>query len=379
MSLEQMTLSKVEDLQIDEINLPEFEHTIRIRDPLSGLDALICIHNTTLGPSLGGIRIYPYTSFDDAFEDAKRLAKGMTYKAVMAQTETGGGKAVIMCDPKKITPEMLHAFALAVHSLKGSYICAEDMGSTTAMMEQIARTTPYVVGLATSRSSGDPSRFTAWGCYRGIEAVMQTLDGDRSVAGKTFAIQGLGSVGLKLAEMLFWHGARLIVYDIDTSKMELARQLFGAEISSAEEILFTPCDVLVPAARGAILNQKSIPLLRCRAIAGPANNQLLTEEDGARIQARGILYTPDFVINAGGLINVVEELQPEGYHSCNARERVDALYDQLIAIFAYAKSHGLTPEKAAIALADERLRTLAGKRVVPVCLHHAQHIYHWNR
>ncbi len=378
MSSGQITLA-VEDLQIDELVLPGFERTIRIRDSLSGLDAIICIHNTVLGPALGGIRIYPYTSFDDALEDATRLAKGMTYKAVMSQTETGGGKGVIIGDPKKITPEQLHAFALAVQTLGGSYICAEDMGSTTVMMEQIAKTTPYVVGLSRSGSSGDPSRFTAWGCYRGIEAVLQTLDGDRSVAGKIFAIQGLGSVGFKLAETLFWHGARLIVYDIDASKMELAQQLFGAELSSAEEILFARCDILVPAARGAILNEKIIPSLRCRAVAGPANNQFLTAEDGAKLHARGILYAPDFVINAGGLINVVEELQPEGYESANARERVDALYDQLIAIFAYAKSHQISTEKAAIAMADERLRTLVGKRVVPICLHHAQFIYHWNR
>ena len=366
-----MSLVSEDLLVLEEVHVLEYERVVKISDKDSGLRAIICIHNTTLGPALGGTRIYPYSSWEDALYDVKRLAKGMTYKSALAQTGLGGGKSVILADPKKEkTKERLRAFGRAVHLLGGGYICAEDVGSSTEDMEFIREETPYVVGLARSTSSGDPSPFTAWGTLRGIQAALKSIYGCESIQGKTVAIQGLGHVGAKLAELLFWMGAKLIVADIDSKRATEIGKNFSAAVCSSEEIYTAVCDVFAPCALGGILNAKTIPTLRCKAVAGCANNQLGQDSDAEVLLARNILYAPDFVINAGGLINVTQELEASGYVAETSRKKVDAIFDQLNIIFDIAKRKRCSTHGAATDLGNYQLRYQIGKRTQPLCFHH---------
>lgn len=371
-----MTQVLEDNLRLEEIESTEFEKIIVATDSSVSLKAIICIHNTMLGVTLGGVRIYPYQDFSAALTDAKRLATGMTYKSALAKTELGGGKSVIIADPKKdVTPELLQSFAKAVDSLKGQYICAEDMGCTPETMREIAKTTPYVVGLPHEKSSGNPSPFTAWGTFRGIQACMQQLHNNSSVEGKKIAIQGLGSVGMCLAEILFWHGAKLIVSDLDINKMKECQLRFSAEAVLSQEIMHVSCDVFAPCAMGGTLNKETIPHLLAQAVAGCANNQLLTEQDGNLLRDRGILYAPDFVINAGGLINVTEELESDGYNPARARNKAHQIYEQLLVIFEIAKQNNYSTNQAAIELGNYRLKYGIGKRKNPIYLHHAGVVY----
>ncbi len=367
-----MKRSMADSLILKEIDVEGYEKVVVATDERSGLKAIICIHNTTLGPSLGGIRIHSYPSFDAALTDAKRLARGMTYKSALAEVGLGGGKSVIMCNPKNKTPEMLIAFAEAVDRLQGLYTCAEDVGCTVEDATLIGKHTPYVVGTSNEKGSGNPSPFTAWGTFRGIEAVLQTLDGKTSVAGKTVAIQGLGSVGASLAELLFWHGAKLIISDIDWEKTQRYSKKWGATACPADDILDVECDVLAPCALGGIINPETIPGLRCRGIAGSANNQLLNDRDADLLRQRGILYAPDFVINAGGLINVSIEIEEDGYSPIKARAKVDKLYDQLICLFEMSEQNNCSTHQAALSLADYRIKYGVSKRQIPPRYHHQE-------
>ncbi len=359
-----------ESLVLEEIAVEGYEKVVVATDERSGLKAIICIHNASLGPTLGGTRIFPYPNFEAALTDAKRLARGMTYKSAMAEVGFGGAKSVIISHPKNKNNDMLMAFAEAVNSLGGLYTCAEDSGCTIQDVTLIGKHTPYVVGLSHEKSSGNPSHFTAWGTFRGIQAALQALDGSTSLEGKTVAIQGLGSVGALLAEHLFWHGAHLIVSDIDWEKTEAMAKKFNAVACPCEDILSVECDVLAPCAMGGIINSKTIPQLRCRAIAGCANNQLLTDQDGDELKKRGILYAPDFVINAGGLINVSQELAEEGYNPKTARKKVDKLYDQLMSLFELAEKKNCSTHHAAVELAEHRIKHGIGKRETPPRYHH---------
>jgi leucine dehydrogenase len=359
-----------ESLVLKEVPVEGYEKVIVVTDERSGLKAIICIHNSTLGPTLGGTRIHQYPTFEAALTDAKRLARGMTYKSAVAETGLGGAKSVIMCHPKKKTKEMLIAFAEALDRLEGLYTCAEDVGCTVQDATLIGQHTRYVVGLSHEKSSGNPSLFTAWGTFRGIQAVIQTLDGTDSVEGKTVAIQGLGSVGALLAEHLFWHGAKLIVSDIDWEKTQMIAKKYHAVACPTEDILSETCDVLAPCAMGGIINPETIPALRCRAIAGCANNQLLNDQDANDLKQRGILYAPDFVINAGGLINVTLELDEEGYNPLTARKKVHQIYDHLLRLFEISEQNNCSTHHAAVSLADYRLKYGVGKRTVPPRYHH---------
>lgn len=351
-----------------DIPVEGFERVIECTDADSGLHAIIAIHDTRLGPALGGVRIYPYASFDQALTDVTRLAKGMSYKAAVSEVGTGGGKAVIILEKgKEKTPALFHAFAEAVNHLKGRYICAEDYGVTQEDLDLIAQKTRYIVGFA--KTSGNPSPFTVWGGYRGIQAVCQTLWGTPSVAGKTVAIQGLGATGMRLAQLLFWEGAELIVSDIDSLKVKRAAHDFSAKGVTSEALLSTECDILVPCALGGIFHEKSIPQLRCEAIAGLANNQLLTPEDGRRIHDRGILYAPDYVINAGGLLNVCQEIRQEGYNARAARDTVHQLYTILIKIFKVAKEKGVPTSQIANEIAEYNLDAGIGRRAQEPVFH----------
>lgn len=366
-----MSTQFIDKLKFEKIPVEGYEQVIKVTDPSAQLTGIIAIHNTQLGPALGGIRIQPYPTFEAALEDALRLSKGMTYKSAVAQVGFGGGKSVIIADPKKQkTPELLKAFAEAVEELAGLYICAEDMGCTTEDVKFIRKTTKYVVGLPHEKSSGDPGPYTAWGTFRGIQSVAKKLYDTDSLEGRTVAVQGLGNVGGYLLDYLFWAGANLIIADMDQAKAEKYAAKYNAKIVSPSEILSVECDILAPCAAGGIINEKTIPELRCKAIAGSANNQLLRDTDADTLKAKGILYAPDFVINAGGLLNVAAELEAEGYIPTNSRYKVHHIYDTLLAIYEIADKNRESTHVAALSLADYRIKHGIGKRLAPPTFHH---------
>ncbi len=343
-----------------------FERVVEYKDPATQLHALIAIHNTRLGPALGGIRAYPYASLDQALTDVTRLAQGMSYKAAVAETGTGGGKSVILLQPgQKKTPQLLHAFADLVNQFEGQYICAVDYGIHQDDLSVVAQRTKYVVGF--SNTSGDPSRFTSYGCFLGLQATAQYLWGSPSLQGKRIAVQGLGATGKWLLHWLFWEGAELFVNDIDPVKVQEAERDFAA--TYVEDILSVECDILAPCALGGVFHQNQIRQLRCQAIAGTANNQLLHPEDGKRIHERGILYAPDFVINAGGLINVCQEIRPEGYNAHQARQSVGVLFPLLSRIFNIAKEKKVPTQQIAQEIAEYHLDAGVGKRQVEPVFH----------
>jgi len=357
-------------VSIKEHDIPGYEKVIEATDEKSGLHCFIAVHNTSLGPAIGGTRIYPYATTEEALQDVLRLAKAMTKKAALAELGTGGGKSVIIADPQKQkSKELLLAFGEAVDSLKGKYIAAEDVGSTVADMAVVHDRTPYVAAMATKKSSGDPSRYTAWGVFRGLEAISKTLWGNRRLKGKRIAIQGLGAVGFKLAEHLFWHEAELVVSDLDEEKVRQAKTLFGAEAVPSESFARTECDILSPCAMGALLNPSTIAHLKCRGIGGAANNQLLHEEDALLLLEKGILYAPDFIINSGGLINAAAEFDPEGYNPINALKKANRIYETLLAIFIKSEQEKKSTSEVAEELAEYNLVHGLHRRIVPIDFH----------
>ncbi|SCA63518.1 Leucine dehydrogenase [Chlamydiales bacterium SCGC AG-110-P3] len=356
-------------LEVNEIEINGYEKVIEAIDTVAGLHSIIAVHNTDLGPSVGGTRIYPYNSKEDALEDALRLSRGMTYKSAVAGIGLGGGKSVIIADPHtQKTDELLEAFGQAVDSLQGKYICAEDVGSTPQDMEIISRCTPYVAAMTSGQSSGDPSPYTAWGCFRGIQAVAESLWNTTNLRNRTIAIQGLGSVGAKLAEFLYWQGVRLLVTDIDEDKIAYAERHFGAERIDPGEFCTSECDILAPCALGGTINSTSIQQLRCRAVAGSANNQLEEPDLGDQLHRKGILYAPDYVINSGGIINASFEFEPEGYDPRKAVIKVDNIYDTLRTIFEVAYEMGSSPHIVADEIAESKISCSVGKRQTAVRL-----------
>ncbi|MEX0961687.1 MAG: Glu/Leu/Phe/Val dehydrogenase dimerization domain-containing protein [Simkaniaceae bacterium] len=356
---------------LEEILVDGYHKVLKVTEPESGLVGIIAIHDVRLGTSLGGIRIRKYGSFDEALTDVLRLSKGMTYKSAMLDKGFGGGKSVIIADPKnEKTPELLKAFGRAIESLGGEYIGAEDSGCTTDDMKIIREETSYLVGLVDKKSSGNPAPFTAWGVFRGIQAALMKVHGSTSLKGIRVAIQGVGSVGEELAGYLFWHGAQLILADINEKKVAELAHKYHAEAVSTHDILSTECDLLAPCALGGIINEKSIPHLQCRIVAGAANNQLLVDADADRMKQRDILYAPDYVINAGGLVNVVNELEPDGYNPIVSRDEIEKIYERLLSIFNIAEKNDTSTEEAAKSLAEYRLKYTIGKRETQLCIHH---------
>ncbi len=345
-------------LKISEIAVDGFEKVIELTDDSVGLHAFIAIHDSRLGPGLGGTRIHSYASRLEALQDVLRLAEGMTYKAAITKVGLGGAKGVIITDPKhKKSKPMLHAYAEGVNSLKGQFITAEDVGSSIEDVSTMSEKTPYVVGLPLEIGSGDPSPFAAWGVFQGIRAVCRTLFGNDDVRGRKIAIQGLGKVGICLANHLFWRGCNLVLSDVKKEHLRLMSRLFDAEIVSPEEIHKAECDIFAPCALGGILNSQTIPELKCQAVAGSANNQLQHESDARLLHERGILYAPDFVINAGGLINVSQEVIDGKYHAKESKRAVDQIFDTLIAIFERAKTEEQPTEMIAMQIAKEYLES----------------------
>ena len=359
-------MGKTSELQVTELDVEGYERVLEIKEKNVGLHAIIALHNTKLGPALGGIRVWPYKSFEEALTDACRLAEGMTHKAAVAETGTGGGKSVIIHQGEK-TPELLYAFAEAVNLLDGQYICAEDVNMSVQDVATINEVSKHVVGLP--QTSGNPSIYTAWGTFKGVLAVAHKVFKSECLRGKKVAIQGLGSVGMELARLLFWEGAELIVADVNKSAVEEACKRFNARAVSVEEILSVECDILAPCALGGILNKETIPHLRCKAIAGAANNQLLVDEDGDALFERGILYAPDYVINSGGLINVTVEITPEGYNPAIARDMVDHIYDVLITIFTLSEEKKMATNRVAAEISAHNIKHGIGKRTEAVVFH----------
>jgi leucine dehydrogenase len=323
-----------------------------------GLKAIIAIHNTALGPALGGTRMWAYKNDEEALIDVLRLSRGMTLKAAAAGLNLGGGKAVIIGDPKtKKSEGLFRAFGQYINSLNGRYITAEDVGTSVKDMEHVLMETPWVTGTSSNLGgSGDPSPFTAQGTVMGMKASAKVKFGNDSLKGLRIAIQGLGHVGNHLVHYLHKEGALLTVADIDPEKVKALVQQLAVKGVSADEILFTECDILAPCAMGAIINDQTIAKLKCKVIAGAANNQLAEPRHGDRLREMGILYAPDFVINAGGLINVWVEL--EGYSKERSMEMQEKIYDNLLSIFATADKESISTDKAAYRLAEQRIETI---------------------
>ena len=332
------------------------EQVIYCNDPSSGLKAIIAIHSTALGPALGGCRMYPYKNEEDALIDVLRLSKGMTYKASIANLNLGGGKSVIIADPKKDKSEvLLRSFGKFVNSLNGKYITAEDVGMSVHDMEYIRMETKHVTGIKRAMGgSGDPSILTALGVYIGMQAALKKKLNIISMKDLKVGVQGLGKVGYYLCNHLKDAGAEIYGYDIDKNKLNKAIEDFGLIPISNDELLSIDLDVFSPCALGAIINPASIKTLKCSVIAGAANNQLEKESrDSKLLLKKGIMYVPDYVINAGGLMNVANELQ--GYNQEKARYQVEGIYYILMRIFDHAIANNISALEAANHLAERRI------------------------
>lgn len=336
----------------------DYEQLVFCQDESSGLKAIIAIHDTTLGPALGGIRMWPYASEEEAIIDALRLARGMTYKNAVSGLNLGGGKTVIIGDAKKDKSEaMFRALGRFVEGLNGRYIAAEDVGTTEEDMDHIFQETRYVTGVSpTFGSSGNPSPVTAYGIYQGMKASARYAFGDDSLKGKKIAVQGVGNVAYTLCKYLHEEGAELYVSDIYQPNVDRAVRDFGATAVDPDEIYDLDCDIFSPCALGAVINDDTIERFRCKVIAGSANNQLKEERHGELLEEKGILYAPDYVINAGGVINVADELN--GYNRERALNKVEGIYQTTLKVFEIAKRDGIPTYLAADRLAEERIAAI---------------------
>jgi len=334
----------------------DHEQLVYCHEPSSGYRGIIAIHNTTLGPALGGTRYWHYKSESDAVIDALRLSRGMTYKAAVAGLSLGGGKSVVMANHGTQDREaVFRAHGRFIESLKGRYITAEDVGTSPADMDYIKLETEHVVGL--QGRSGDPSPVTAYGVYQGIKAAAKVRLGSDSLAGKTVAVQGCGHVGYYLCGYLHEEGARLVVTDIDTEKVKRVVEEFRAKAVGLDEIYGVQADVFAPCALGAVINDNTIRQLKVKVVAGGANNQLAEERHGDMLEEKNILYAPDYVLNAGGLINVNSEL--EGWSAERAKRKAGEIYDTLLRLFDLAKEEGIPTYRAADRLAERRIEAVA--------------------
>ncbi|WP_299927881.1 Glu/Leu/Phe/Val dehydrogenase dimerization domain-containing protein [uncultured Pelagimonas sp.] len=344
-------------MTITELPISTHERVVHIQDLPGGLSALIAIHSTARGPAAGGLRMREYASFDDALVDVLRLSHGMTLKNAAADLALGGGKAVIIGNvATQKTPELLEAFGEAVDTLGGAYRTAEDMGMTPDDMAIIARKTPYVAGLP--GASGDPSPITARGVFLSMQVAAKHRFGSTDLAGKRVAMQGLGHVGMHLADMLHEAGAELIVTDVSEEALDEAVVAFNAKVVGLDEIYSQDVDIFAPCAIGAVLNEATIPTLTCKMVCGAANNLLAAPEDGDRLAARNILYAPDFVANGGGIINATPEILGEAQGPEWLEGKLQALAANLDAILTEAAKTGLPPHVVAEQLVEEKV-TLA--------------------
>ncbi|MCE8024761.1 MULTISPECIES: Glu/Leu/Phe/Val family dehydrogenase [Halomonadaceae] len=337
---------------------PEFDHHQQIvfgGDEASGLRAIIAIHDTRRGPALGGLRIYPYASEADALTDVLRLSRGMTYKSALADLPLGGGKAVIIADPRRDkTPAMLCAMGRLVESLGGRYITAEDSGSGEEDMRLIRQETSHVSGLGHDGNSGDPSPFTAHGVFCALKSAVRHRLGRSDLQGLRVAIQGVGHVGAHLARELHEAGAKLVLTDVDRDNLGMLVSELSAESVTPDAIFDADVDVFAPCALGAVLTDEVAERLKAKVICGAANNQLATAAVAGRLQARGILYTPDYVANAGGVIEV-EAQRHQRYNRDSVMRHVERIAETVDEILGRAQSEDKSPAAVADQLARERL------------------------
>lgn len=335
------------------------EEVVFFQDKSCGLKAIVAIHDTTLGPALGGTRMWNYVNEEEALVDVLRLSRGMTYKAAVSGLNLGGGKAVIIGDPKKHKSEALfRSFGRFVESLNGRYITAEDVNISVDDIDHIFTETNYVTGVALHHGgSGNPAPYTALGVFRGIEASCQKVYGNRSVKGKTIALQGVGSVGFELAKLLNEAGAKILFTDISDKGIERMKEaLPSAQFVKDIEIFSSPCDIYAPCALGASINDETISMLKAKIVCGAANNQLKEDRHGQMLKDRGILYAPDYLVNAGGLMNVSIEF--EGWSDSKSKRMVDTIFDQTLKVFAISDEQKIPVNKAADVLAETRLESI---------------------
>ena len=338
------------------------EQLVVCSDPAAGLKAIIAVHDTTLGPACGGTRMWPYESEADAIKDALRLSRAMTYKSAAADLPLGGGKGVIIGDSRtQKTEALLRSYGSFIDTLGGRYLTTTDAGTTTRDLEYIHLETNHVLGLPqTAGGSGDTSIMTGLGIYMGMKACALEVWGSDSLKGKKVAVQGFGKVALHMAHHLLKEEAHLVVTDIHESALDRARDL-GIKVVDQETIYEVECDLFSPCALGGVLNGDTIPRLKARVVAGAANNQLLTDEDGEDLHRRGILYAPDYIINAGGIINAASEFGM-AYSPDQAREKTERIYDTIGRVIQVSKSEELPTAQAADRLAEDRIASVKAMR-----------------
>jgi leucine dehydrogenase len=339
-----------------QLSFDNHEQIVFCNDKDTGLKAIIGIHNTVLGPALGGTRMWQYNNEWEALNDALRLSRGMTFKSAVAGLNLGGGKAVIIGDAKtQKTPELMKRFGLFVHSLSGKYITAEDVGMETADMDLVREVTPHVTGISESKGgAGNPSPITAYGVYMGMKAAAQFKYGSAVLENKRIIVQGIGHVGESLVEHLTQEGAKVIITDINQARLDEVSAKYGAEIYTGENIYNLNADIYAPCALGATVNDSTINQLNVDIIAGAANNQLANEAiHGEILSQRGIVYAPDFVINSGGIINVYAEL--EGYGKDEIKRKTENIYNTTLEILNNAEANGVTSHEASLEIAKNRI------------------------
>jgi leucine dehydrogenase len=337
---------------------PEFadhERVVFVNDKAAGLKAIIAVHNTQRGPAIGGCRMWPYESADAALTDVLRLSRGMTYKNALAGINSGGGKSVIIGDPRTAkTPALFRAMGAAIESLGGRYIVAEDSGTSPTDMAVMAEATTHVAGLESDSSTGDPSPSTALGVFLSIREAVSFRLGRSDLLGVRVHVQGLGKVGFELAKLLVSNGAVVNASDINDDNCRRASDELSIRIVSNDELLTGNCDVFAPCALGGVLNEWSIPTLNTSVIAGAANNQLLTQEDDMRLANAGIMYCPDYLVNAGGVIDVYHRRQGNSQENIDAG--VTAIADRLNSVLTEAQSRGISPAQVAQERAEDLIR-----------------------
>lgn len=335
-----------------------YEQVVMCADPPTGLKAIIVIHDTTLGPSCGGTRMWPYKTAEEALMDALRLSRAMTYKSAAADLSLGGGKAVIIGDSRTHKKEaLLRAYARFVDTLGGRYITTTDVGTSMRDLEYISNETRHVVGLPTTMGgSGDTSIMTGLGIYMGMKACAKAVWGSDSLKGKKIAMQGFGKVAFFTAHHVLKEDAQIVVTDLYENALDRARQL-KAETVAPDQIYDVDCDIFAPCALGGVVNRDTIPRLKCRIVAGGANNQLLEDADGVELHRRGILYAPDYIINAGGIINASGEIGAI-YSLDRAREKTERIYDIMTKVIEISKRVEIPPSQAADRLAEQRIASV---------------------
>lgn len=339
-----------------QLSFDNHEQVVFCNDKDTGLKAIIGIHNTVLGPALGGTRMWNYKTEWEALNDVLRLSRGMTYKSAITGLNLGGGKAVIIGDAKtQKTPELMRKFAEFVHGLSGRYITAEDVGMETSDMDLVREVTPYVTGISESKGgAGNPSPITAYGVFMGMKAAAKYKFGNDNLENRVIYVQGIGHVGESLVEHLVTEGARVVIADINEERLQAVSTKYGAEIYKGNNLYAENMDIYAPCALGATINDETINTLKAQVIAGAANNQLAQEDKhGALLQQKGIVYAPDFLINAGGIINVYAEL--EGYGKKEILRKTENIYNTTLEILSTAEVQNITPNQAALQIAKNRI------------------------